>query len=348
MTPYTIKYWTDKGHSKEDAMYQISIRRIYNKNYWIHRFGEKIGMEKYYEFITKGTKGKKRDAEYRKTNRRCKEYWKNLGMSDSEAIDKISKIQSTFSLEKCLEKWGNVLGKKKFENRQKKWQHSMLDKSICEINKINKKKDSQSIDFFIRMYGNCWVEKFLDRKVGRGEIGNLIRKCVREFKTKKEFVYKFHEISPKFMVLRRILQSKIIQKIYSIPPDEINDTFLEMLKTYGVYEWKPAQFGQELEYDGIKYKSSGEVEIANFLNINKVRFEYNKKYPNQNRYYYDFFLTDFGYYIEYSGMSGKSFYDKRIENKRKMCLEYGFKCYISKDITRIKDKILNICYENKN
>ncbi len=342
MSPYTIKHWTEKGFSEEDAKYQISIRRIYNKNYWIHRFGDVEGMQKYHEFITKGTKGKKHSLERKKNNKRCREYWEHRGYSGSEIDEKMSKIQRTFTLKSCVKKFGTVEGTKRFLSRQEKWQKSLQNKTKKELYYINLKKDSQSIEFFIKKYGEEWIKEFLDKKVGNGEVGNLIREIILKFKTRDAFISEFKNLSPKFMVLRKILASKIIQKVFNIHQDEINDVFLEILKTYGVKKWNPEQYGMSILYRQIYYKSAGEVEIAKFLYEKNIKFKYNKKYPNQTRYYYDFYLIDHDCYIEYTGMSGKSFYDKRIKNKREMCLKLGFKCYMSKNIPDIKNKILDI------
>jgi very-short-patch-repair endonuclease len=52
------------------------------------------------------------------------EYWTKQGFTEDEAIDKISKLQVTFSLEKCIEKYGEEEGQKRWKERQKKWLNS--------------------------------------------------------------------------------------------------------------------------------------------------------------------------------------------------------------------------------
>lgn len=62
---------------------------------------------------------------------------------------------------------------------------------------------------------------------------------------------------------------------------------------------------------GDKVKSYGEMDIANFLYQNGIAYEYEKEYEHDTRtedraqYYPDFFLTDYGYYIEYFGINKK-------------------------------------------
>lgn len=49
------------------------------------------------------------------------EYWVKKGFSEEEAKKIISKKQSTFSLEKCIEKYGEEEGTERWKERQKKW-----------------------------------------------------------------------------------------------------------------------------------------------------------------------------------------------------------------------------------
>ena len=51
-------------------------------------------------------------------------YWTDRGFTSDEAIAKISKLQVTFSLEICIEKFGLVEGTKKWAARQEKWANS--------------------------------------------------------------------------------------------------------------------------------------------------------------------------------------------------------------------------------
>ena len=61
--------------------------------------------------------------EYRQTDRDDRntnqiKYWVNKGYSEDEAKQKVSERQRTFTLEKCIEKYGEVEGVKRFEKRQ--------------------------------------------------------------------------------------------------------------------------------------------------------------------------------------------------------------------------------------
>lgn len=49
------------------------------------------------------------------------EYYLSQGMNEDEAKHALRKRQTTFSLEKCIEKYGEVEGIKRFKERQEKW-----------------------------------------------------------------------------------------------------------------------------------------------------------------------------------------------------------------------------------
>ena len=83
-----------------------------------------------------------------KTNPKNVKYWTHRGFSEEEAKDKISKSQSTFSLEKCIQKYGKVEGKKRWDLRQEKWQKSLQQNP--HIDQINAKKDSSSFDWALQ------------------------------------------------------------------------------------------------------------------------------------------------------------------------------------------------------
>ncbi len=55
----------------------------------------------------------------------CKEFWIKKGYTEEEAIQLLKERQNTFSLQKCMEKYGEDEGKKRFEARQQKWVKSL-------------------------------------------------------------------------------------------------------------------------------------------------------------------------------------------------------------------------------
>ena len=68
------------------------------------------------------------------------EYWLKRGYSEKEAKDKISEIQNRFSLDICIEKYGDVKGLKIWEDRQNRWIETLDNKTEEEKIEINRKK----------------------------------------------------------------------------------------------------------------------------------------------------------------------------------------------------------------
>ena len=111
-----------------------------------------------------------------------------------------------------------------------------------------------------------------------------------------------------------------------------------------------------------KVKSYGEVDIANFLYMNGVSYEYEKEYcvdtrtENHAQYYPDFYLPDYNIYIEYYGIDrngnvpdyfsskdGKSpsqEYRDSMEWKRNIHNEYNTKLIETYAYERVEGKLL--------
>jgi hypothetical protein len=115
------EFWIKKGMSEEDAVKKAaeSMDDIHKKTY--KKFKE--NPEKYAsKYPTKI------------------EYYLKKGYSKEEAVLKISERQKTFSLEKCIKKYGKIDGTKKWQERQDKWMNSLNSKSEEEKIKINRKR----------------------------------------------------------------------------------------------------------------------------------------------------------------------------------------------------------------
>ena len=151
------EYWVNKGYTKEEAINEISkqqqksskcvktyhgkskqmladkgyseeeIKRICltptNSEFWVNK-GYSVNESK--DIISKNQieAAKQVDFEKRLIPSNI-EYWVNKGYSKEDAKQNVSEHQSTFSLEKCILKYGND-GKKRFTERQNKWLNSLL------------------------------------------------------------------------------------------------------------------------------------------------------------------------------------------------------------------------------
>ncbi len=161
---FCIEYWTSRGFSDEEAKEKIStlqssfgklvkgkskiidralIEQLYGKDkasdffrkrtmwckeYWTSRgYSEDEAQEKIsqYQKEMSNRNLNKPIVERKKTYARCKEYWVEKGYSEEDAKKKISELQSTFNLNKCIDKYGKEEGYKKWKERQIKWQESL-------------------------------------------------------------------------------------------------------------------------------------------------------------------------------------------------------------------------------
>jgi len=151
------EYWVNKGYSKEEAIEEISKQQKKSskcvKTY--HGKSKKMLTEKGYSeeeikricltptnidfWVNKGySENESKDIIRKNQIEAAKqvdfekrlipsniEYWVNKGYSKEEAKQNVSEHQSTFSLEKCILKYGEEKGKKRFTERQVKWQETL-------------------------------------------------------------------------------------------------------------------------------------------------------------------------------------------------------------------------------
>jgi hypothetical protein len=103
-----VEFWINKGLSREEA--EIEVSKVMSE---IHQ--------------KTSQKLKSNPKKYASKYPTKKEYYLERGFTEEEAIEKISEIQNRFSLEKCIEKFGNEQGSLIFQNRQIKWQNSLKE-----------------------------------------------------------------------------------------------------------------------------------------------------------------------------------------------------------------------------
>lgn len=85
-----------------------------------------------------------------------------------------------------------------------------------------------------------------------------------------------------------------------------------------------SQLEDELKkQDTLSYRSEGERRIADFLKTNQIRYHYEQGLlvyspEGQPRLWYpDFYLPEFGAYVEYYGLAGRQSYDQGVKRKLK-------------------------------
>jgi len=334
------EYVKKNKHNKET--YKCEICQFESSNLVSHLyFKHNLKGSEYKKIYNKEFRGKFTESErknYKKSSKRCIEYWVNLGFSEEESKNKVSEHQKTFSKEKCIEKYGEEEGMKIFLERQERWQKSLKNKSEEELRLMNANKRF-NIKKYKEKYGDDWVDVFLKNRSGRYE-----KECYSTFKNLEEFIAGITSIlTSENAVKRFITKSKFIREIFNITKEN-EDEIIKKCSIYLPDNVKRTRYGSICYLDDIKYRSCGEYQIALFLKNNNINFEYEKKYIATERFLYDFFLPDYNLYIEYTGMAdGKNLhnYETRLEKKKELILKNNFNCFMSNNIELIKKRILD-------
>ena len=115
MKPNLIEYWTSRGVAEEESKIKTEIHLMNTERAFIIKYGKEEGSKLYRDKKIK--EGKK--------SPRTVEYWIGKWFSLEDAKTKVSESQSTFSLNKCMEKYGKEKGIKVFTERQNKWINSL-------------------------------------------------------------------------------------------------------------------------------------------------------------------------------------------------------------------------------
>lgn len=148
-----IYYETNNKYSNSEEQYCILYGKTLGKQRWQEKINKVKGEKnpwhnhngKYSPFkkgsVNYNSDAIKKAADNRRYNTRI-EYYLNKGYTQEESELLLKERQTTFSLEKCIEKYGEELGVEIFNNRQEKWQNTLKSKTQEEIDDINKRKSS--------------------------------------------------------------------------------------------------------------------------------------------------------------------------------------------------------------
>jgi hypothetical protein len=336
------QYWIDKGYSEEEANIKIKYGYLVNLESFINKYGEEDGLIRWQNKLQKNINSNK------KSSKRRLEYWISLGYSEKEAIEKRKEHQTTFTLEKCVNKHGPELGEKIYEKRQKEWVNKM-DKLRDSIN-----NDSFSLEFFKKKYGTegfgLWCEKILKLTNNSDIIKPLFREDLT-LNYLEHYVKNLNEPLTKKQILS-ISNSRVIKHLLKMTKNEL--TYCLKLWTYG--EKTNSALGQIIRSDGYIFKSKTEFDLYCFFKEKNIKQIYEKNYPESKRKC-DFYLPEIDLYVEYMGLYNLS---DRLRNKEKittkyryimrektnLCLNNDLNCLFSSNIEEIKKNVL-IKYEDK-
>ena len=260
------------------------------------------------------------EADFKRNSMRPirKEYWIKKGYTEKEAIEKVSKVQSTFSLEKCIKKHGEKRGKEIWQSRQNKWQNTLNNKTKEEKDNINFKRGFMNYkNLYNRFNGN------------RKEIFNCITKYRKNFSiTIQQFENKIQEDIKKSPDIQYSYPKTFSKRYPKLQYDFLKiknpeNFILKFLKVGEIFN--TSNCGCKNNFNGgyRKWTKKGllrsgfEMYFYDLLNKYDFKFELEKHYQN-SMLRCDFYLTDFDIYIEIapryiSDIDYKIKMDKKIE-----------------------------------
>lgn len=156
MIPSKKEHWIKKGYSEEDAIEKANLnikRATKNCNDFVE--DKKLNPEKYIGLYDTSL-----------------EYYLKKGYSEKDSKKLLRERQSTFSLEKCVEKYGMEDGLKRWKARQDKWLKSLGNKITNEMRDSTSfihflKKNNSDEQLAIKEYESVFKKRYLSSKLGK-------------------------------------------------------------------------------------------------------------------------------------------------------------------------------------
>jgi hypothetical protein len=161
------------------------------------------------------------------------EYW--LKKTDGDLIEAeklLSERQSTFSLDICIEKHGELEGTKVWKERQIKWQDTLKSKTDEELESINKKKSNQM------SFQSLWSNNaqgagqlyVLDIGSNKIKIGITSHNIDKRYKSKIFNIIKLYDADITYcfrveQILKRVLKDSSISKEDAVDDFGWTETF---------------------------------------------------------------------------------------------------------------------------
>lgn len=146
ITAFSKDFWVDKGYTHEEAKQKVTVIQNNNNNKFIQKCKTLSDFDRKTLYCT------------------TLEYYLSRGYSMDESIFLRKNRQATFSLEKCIEKQGLELGTQQFYERQIKWQTTLNNKPIEELERINQSK-GRTRQRLIDTYGNEKAEEIIRSRI---------------------------------------------------------------------------------------------------------------------------------------------------------------------------------------
>lgn len=140
VSPFSQTFWKNRINKKTNLLFtneeieiEIKSQRPNSHLYWMKKGNDlteskKLATEHQQKSgIIANIKMKSDPKKYSKSNSTRIEYWLNKGLSNADAAAKLSDRQATFSLDKCIKKYGETDGLTLWQERQKLWQKTLLE-----------------------------------------------------------------------------------------------------------------------------------------------------------------------------------------------------------------------------
>lgn len=297
-SPFSIEFWVAKGYTPEQADFERNKRRPIKKEYWIVRgYSDEESTRLAIETKNNNNKsGAKKSAErpkeelYKSSIRRI-EHWIDKGYTPEEARIQVSKVQATFTLEKCIEKYGVIEGKRIWDERQQKWQDTLSTKDSAEIEKINKKKNAIDLKHF-NTVDECILVLNKTRKM------NLVKDDDSFISLVMNHINKYPHLCylADEMYIKKFV-SNVQKQILNKTDDEIKKLITHLFKETKYFQKRGLKQAWKMNTKQGFLRSSYEIYFYEkcmemFPNID---LKIDDKYPNSNMRY-DFYV--FNEYIE--------------------------------------------------
>jgi hypothetical protein len=342
LSAFSREFWVERGCSIEQADYERNSRRPIRKEYWIKKgYSEEESKLKAIETKKNNSiKGAKKSSERIKeevylASPRRKEYWIKKGYSEEESIKKVSEGQSTFSLQKCIEKYGLLDGTNRWKIRQEKWQNTLKNKTENDIIEMNKKKNPFSLSLFenkeecVSYFNNKFNMKLVLT------LDNFYRKIENHL---IEIPYlKYSGIGYYMKIHVTKIQLEILELPLEIIRDKISDLFPDT-SLYLMIKGKYQSFRKRID-EGL-LRSSYEIYFYEKLKekFPNTSFTIEGKYKNSNMRY-DFNVFDD--YIEICPLYGQ-------KNQEKYTMKMDKKSNLFNSILLKSTKEIDEYLEGKN
>jgi hypothetical protein len=297
--PSLVEYWLNKGYSEEESKIQTELHLMNTERAFIIKYGDLEGKKLFKQ-------KKDKDGIYNSIRRI--EYWIKKGYSEDESKEIIKNKQSTFSLKTCVDKYGEVEGLEIFKNRQSKWVNTLKNKK--DYNEIQKLKISTSLDSIIKKCPKNFIDEYFKINLYDGKYEFLINEVksydydsfLNKIKSNIKYDSKF---------IRGTSKIKLFQYVFKREEEDIK---FDLNNLYSVKNKQ--SYGTTFMTHGYVVRSLGEKLILDRLVELKIDFIYDKFYPEQKKYKYDFYLPKYNLYIEYFGM-----FNVKTTNRNKKILE---------------------------